>query len=113
MYKVQLLAKEDYEIKSIEDKSLLQAVNVFDGWLKEDAFDGEVLLLWDNDNLIKKINVRKKSDWRHGETYNDIVDGFTENAPKPGMISWKPRNGFSFAPGYKIYAPPERRIASL
>lgn len=43
MYKVQLLAKEDYEIKSIEDKSMLQAVNVFDVWLKEDAFDGEVL----------------------------------------------------------------------
>jgi len=89
MYKVQLLAKEDYEIKSIEDKSLLQAVNVFDGWLKEDAFDGEVLLLWDNDNLIKKINVRKKSDWRHGETYNDIVDGFTENWFKKDIRKWQ------------------------
>ena len=76
MYKVQLLAKEDYEIKSIEDKSMLQAVNVFDVWLKEDAFDGEVLLLWDNDNLIKEINVRKKSDWRHGETYKDIDEEF-------------------------------------
>lgn len=74
MYTVALIAKEGYEIKSITEKSLALASHVFEVWLKDDAFDGEMMLLWDNDNLIKQINVRKKTDWRMGETFQDVND---------------------------------------
>lgn len=83
MYKVVLLAKENYEINSIEVKGLEPAAQIFECWLKEDAFDGETMLLWDNDNLMKQINVRKKTDWRNGEAFHDVNDiNFSRDARK-------------------------------
>jgi len=83
MYTVALIAREGYEIKSITEKSISIALNTFLSWLKNDAFNGETMLLWDNDNLMKQIDVRKKTDWRMGEVFQDVSDDtFSKDARK-------------------------------
>ena len=74
MYTVALIAREGYEIKSTNEKSISTALETFILWLKKDAFNGEMMLLWDNDNLMKQIDVRKKTDWRMGEVFQDVND---------------------------------------
>lgn len=95
MYQVVLLDKDGLEVKEIETKSFLLSVNQFEEWLKQDAFDGETLLLWDNDNLVKELNVRKKSDFRHGESMFGIVDGFTEVYFKKDIRKWQKKKALN------------------
>ena len=84
MYQLILLEScGQIELQKTENKSLAVISNIFEQWLKQDAFNGEMLILWDNDNLIKHLNICKKSDWRIGETYTNVNDEmFSKDAKK-------------------------------
>lgn len=63
MYHVHLYDKFNTKIiKKVENESKILADCVFDTWLKDDAFHGETLKMYDGEKTIKEIIIRKPLD---------------------------------------------------
>lgn len=76
MYTVILLDENDLDVLKLNTKFYKKAIDTFDKWVKEEAFDREYIALWKNDDLLMDIHISKKTDWRLGDVFMDVNDDY-------------------------------------
>jgi len=99
MYYVTLYDQFNTEIiKTFENESETLVEAMFECWLKDDACDGETLKMYDREQTIKEIKVKKKAD-----TTKKVTITMTDKTKKRALNLSVIELGSSNISGYITY----------